>query len=121
MSATEADAFRDAHPKCKEFEDIFLFIRGLDISHDVAADVAKTLMIEESRANRNSGQFQKKYSDEDFLALFPEKAGASTGGLAQEAAATLGMSNSMFYRLLREHSAKGTIRRTTSGLWRASK
>lgn len=119
----EINAFLDAHPKCEEFEKIFNFLRDLDIAHDVAADVAKSLLWAESRAKRpNKGMFQPKYSDEDFLSLFPDKAaGASASGLAREANLQFGMSMSRFYGMLRAHAAKGTIEKTPAGLWRKSK
>jgi hypothetical protein len=119
----EINAFLEAHPKCGEFEKIFEFLRGMDISHDVAADVAKSLLWAESRAKRpNAGRFEPKFSAEDFLALFPDKqAGASATGLAREAQEALGMSKSRFYQMLREHSDCGTITRTPAGLWRKAK
>lgn len=117
----QADFF-ERHPKCQAFAEIFHFLRGLDISADVAADVAKSLLWAESRTSKGrglgDGRFQPKITDEQFLSLFSEKAGASFAGLMAEAVSQFAISKSTFAIHLRKHATTGDIFKTESGLWR---
>lgn len=124
LSRIEADRedFFERNPKCRAFAEIFHYLTSLEISADVAADVAKSLLWAESRTAKGRGvadtRFQPKYSAEQFLSLFPEKAGASSTGICREAQIQLGMSASRFWLMLREQAALGTIEKTEAGLWR---
>jgi len=114
--------FFERHPKCQAFTEIFHFLRSLEISADVAADVAKSLLWAESRTSKTrgigDGRFQPKITDEQFLAIFSDKAGASFTGLEAEAMQQLGISKRTFAHHLRRHSEAGDIFKTESGLWR---
>ena len=96
--AGELEGFFSRHPKCEAFAEIFEYLRSLEIGEDTAATVANPLLAAESK--KGTGQFQTKYTDEEFLAIFPDKAGASATGLEREATDTIGMSKASFYLFL---------------------
>jgi predicted glycoside hydrolase/deacetylase ChbG (UPF0249 family) len=123
QGTTQEPDFFDKHPKVELFTEVFHYLREMAIGAETAARVAIEIIREEGKlpTNPRTGQFQKVYSDEDFLALFPEKAGASATGLCREATETIGMSKSLFWSLMRTHADAGTIEKANSGLWRRTK
>lgn len=115
------ELFLERFPRCEEFRQVFHFLRSLEISHDTAASSAIDLMkLERNRPVDPQGHFISKFSEEQFLALFSDKAGASAGGLYAEAKAQLGMSQPTFFRHLRLQHDKGAIIKMASGLWKLS-
>lgn len=119
FNAEAEELFLERFPRCEEFRQVFHFLRSLEISHDTAASSAIDLMkLERSRPADPKGHFSPKFSEEEFLSLFSDKAGASAGGLYQEAKALLGMSQPSFFRHLRLQHDKGTIIKMASGLWK---
>jgi len=124
VAEIEADLadFFERHPKCQAFTEIFHYLRSLEISADVAADVAKSLLWAESRTSKargvGDGRFQPKITDEQFLSLFSDNAGASFVGLEAEAVNQFAISKRTFAHHLKKHSDAGDIFKTEAGLWR---
>jgi len=109
----ELDEFYTRHPKCEVFTEIFEYLCSLEITNDVAADVAKSILWEEGRSSKavsGDGRFVKRYTTEMVAALLNE-AGRSWTDLCNEAREKYGIGKSRFAQLLSElHSTGGCYR-----------
>jgi hypothetical protein len=117
---SELEEFYGRHPKCREFTEIFDYLRSLEIGEDTAADVAKSLLWAEARSLRakvapgENGRFAKKFDVEMVVTLLNE-AGRSWTDLCAEAKTAFGMGKSTFAKLLDEAHRTGRCYKTPQG------
>lgn len=106
-------------PKCDDFNQIFNYLRSLDVSPDVAAECSCKLLWQSHRGpGRPPGKHGNKFDTDIFLTLFSPLAGASFSGLMGEAQEQLGLSKATFARHLSEQVKEGTVIKTSSGLYK---
>jgi hypothetical protein len=120
--AEELQEFFTRHPKCEGFTEIFDYLRSLEVSQDVAADVAKSLLWAECRASKanlapgENGRFVKRFTT-DMVATLLNEAGRSWTDLCAEARAQFGMGKSTFAKLIEELHTSGRCYRTQKGVY----
>lgn len=118
--------FYSRHPKCESFTEIFDYLRSLEVSQDVAADVAKSLLWAECRASKanlapgENGRFVKRFTT-DMVATLLNQAGRSWTDLCAEAQAQFGMGKSTFAKLIDELHRTGGCYRTNKGIYGITK
>jgi hypothetical protein len=117
---SEIEEFFERYPKCRNFTEIFDYLRSLEISEDTAADVAKSLLWAESRSLRaksapgENGRFSKRF-DTDMVVSLLNEAGRSWSDLCAEAKTAFGMGKSTFAKLLDEVHRTGRCYKTPQG------